>query len=332
MTVPRQPPSLARSLTGVVGGDDVALIGGTATFADASAATGKTVTITGLSLTGTTAGNYQLSSTGASATADITARLVTVTADAQSKVYGAADPALTYQVTSGSLVSGDAFTGSLTRAAGETVGAYAILQGTLALNSNYSLSYVGANLTIGTAPLTITAANASRQYGQANPLFTGSVVGVVNGDGITAIFATLAGPASPVGGYAIVPTAVDPNNKLGNYSLSLVNGTLTIGQAPLTVTAADAARHYGAPNPAFTGTITGILNSDNISATYSTTATQASPLGTYPITPTLVDPDSKLPNYSVTSNNGTLTISDALSIWSPTHHPDHHRRRPGCSS
>ena len=215
-------------------------------------------------------------------------------------------------------MSGDAFTGSLTRPAGETVGAYAVLQGTLALNSNYTLSYVSANLTIGTAPLTITAANASRQYGQANPLFTGSVVGVLNGDGITAIFATLAGPASPVGGYAIVPTAVDPNNKLSNYALSLVNGTLTVTQAPLTVTAADAARHYGAPNPAFTGSITGILNSDNITATYSTTANQASPLGTYPITPTLVDPDSKLPNYSVTSNNGTLTISDALSIWSPS--------------
>ena len=51
----------------------------------------------------------------------ITPRPVTVTADAKSKVYGDADPALTYQITSGTLASGDDFTGALTRVAGETV-------------------------------------------------------------------------------------------------------------------------------------------------------------------------------------------------------------------
>src|SRR5439155_1435321 len=69
---------------------------------------------------------------------------LTVTADAQSKVYGDADPALTYHITSGSLVNGDAFAGALSRDAGEDVGSYAITQGTLALSGNYDLSYVGA--------------------------------------------------------------------------------------------------------------------------------------------------------------------------------------------
>jgi len=54
-------------------------------------------------------------------------------------------------VTAGSLAAGDSFTGALTRVAGEAVSSYAILQGTLALNSNYTLSYVGATLTIGGA-------------------------------------------------------------------------------------------------------------------------------------------------------------------------------------
>ena len=49
--------------------------------------------------------NYSLTFVGANFT--ITAKPVTVTADPKSKVYGAADPALTYQVTSGSLGSGD---------------------------------------------------------------------------------------------------------------------------------------------------------------------------------------------------------------------------------
>ncbi len=76
----------------------------------------------------------------------ITAKPVTVTADAKSKVYGQADPALTY--TAGALLGDDAFTGSLTRAAGETVGTYRINQGTVSAGSNYAVSFTGANFTI----------------------------------------------------------------------------------------------------------------------------------------------------------------------------------------
>jgi hypothetical protein len=75
-------------------------------------------------------------------------RWIEVTADAQSKAYGAGDPALTYQITSGSLVFTDAFAGALTRDPGEHKGDYAITQGTLTLGSNYALSYIGDFLTI----------------------------------------------------------------------------------------------------------------------------------------------------------------------------------------
>ena len=74
--------------------------------------------------------NYTLDFTGANFT--ITPRPITVTADAKTKVSGEADPELTYEITSGELVAnGDAFTGALTRDPGETVGTYAITQGTL---------------------------------------------------------------------------------------------------------------------------------------------------------------------------------------------------------
>ena len=62
------------------------------------------------------------------------------------------------------------------------VGAYAITQGTLALSSNYALTYVGANLTVNPASLTITANNATKAAGQVNPTFTASYSGFVNGD------------------------------------------------------------------------------------------------------------------------------------------------------
>ena len=71
-----------------------------------------------------------------------------MTADDQTKVVGAVDPALTYKVTSGSLESGDSFSGALTRAPGETVGTYAITQGTLTAGGNYDLTFVGSTLKI----------------------------------------------------------------------------------------------------------------------------------------------------------------------------------------
>ena len=75
-------------------------------------------------------GNYTL--TYISADLTIGAKTVTVTAAAKSKTYGDADPALTY-TSAPALVTGDSFSGSLSRSPGENVGTYAINQGTLAL-------------------------------------------------------------------------------------------------------------------------------------------------------------------------------------------------------
>jgi hypothetical protein len=74
-------------------------------------------------------------------------RSITVTADAKSITVGDAEPALTYTFAP-ALIPSDAFTGALTREPGTVVGSYAILQGSLALNSNYTLTYVGANFVI----------------------------------------------------------------------------------------------------------------------------------------------------------------------------------------
>src|SRR5262249_40325443 len=79
--------------------------------------------------------------------------------------------------------------------------------------------------------------------------------------------------------------------------------------ATLTVTANNATRQYSDPNPTFTGMLTGVVNGDNITANYSTTATATSPVGTYSITATLSDPGNKLSNYNVTKTPGTLTVA-----------------------
>ncbi len=95
---------------------------------------------------------------------------------------------------------------------------------------------------------------------------------------------------------------------MGNYTITTNAGTLIVTTAPLTVTANDTNRVYGTANPDFTGSILGLVNDDDISATFTSAAIISDPPGTYPITPELSDPDVKLGNYTVTTNIGTLTI------------------------
>jgi PKD repeat protein len=87
--------------------------------------------------------------------------------------------------------------------------------------------------------------------------------------------------------------------------------SLVVSPAPLTVTASNATCQAGGPIPVFTGTITGLQNNDNITATYSSSATTNSPAGSYAIVPTLVDPNGLLVNYLAVTNDGTLTVTSA---------------------
>jgi 6-phosphogluconolactonase (cycloisomerase 2 family)/Zn-dependent membrane protease YugP len=269
-------------------------------------------------VTASFAGDPNTKASSGSANLTVNPALLTVTASNATRVYGDPNPVFAFSITG--FVNGETaavLTGSpsCTTVADPTspIGSYAITcaQGTLAA-SNYTFTFVSGTLTISPAPLTATAASFSRLYGDPNPTFTGTITGIKNADNITAVYATTATQLSPVGAYVITVGLVDPTNKLGNYIVTLNNGTLTINPAPLTVTAANATMAFGGPVPALTGTITGIKNGDNITATYSTTATSASPAGTYPIVPALVDPNGKLGNYTVTSNNGTLTITQSV--------------------
>jgi uncharacterized repeat protein (TIGR03803 family) len=94
-----------------------------------------------------------------------------------------------------------------------------------------------------------------------------------------------------------------------DYSSASDTVSLVVLPVPLTVTASNASRLYGAANPMFTGTVTGLTNGDNITATYMTTATISSPVGTYPIVPALVDPNNRGPNYTLNIIDGTLTVT-----------------------
>jgi len=247
--------------------------------------------------------NYSLTYNGALLT--ITKRAVTITADAKSKTYGNADPALTYQITSGSLAFSDAFTGALVRATGENVGTYAINQGTVALSANYMLTFVPGVFSITQRAITITADAKTKTYGDADPALTYQLTSgtLVSGDGFTGNLTRAIGENG--GAYAIQQGTVTAG---ANYNLAFVGANLSITKRPLAVTAADAAKIAGAANPLLTGSIVGAVTADNITASYSTTATTISPPNTYPIVPS-IDANGAIGNYTVTLNNGTLTVT-----------------------
>src|SRR5262249_32500931 len=101
---------------------------------------------------------------------------LTVTADDQSKVYGAADPTLTYTA-SGTLYYGDTYaaisgvTLSTTTGAAATAGTQVItISGGTA--ANYAITDVNGTLTVSQAPLTVTADNQSKVYGATDPTLT----------------------------------------------------------------------------------------------------------------------------------------------------------------
>ena len=246
---------LSVTLTGLET-DDVVTAGGVGAFAQSNVGTSLNYTVNNLTLSGADSGNYHLTGgdSFSGSNGAITARTVNVTANAQSKVYGQSDPTLSYQVANADattgLVDATSFTGGLTRANGQNVGSYAIGQGNLALNSNYSINYTGADLTITPAALTLTARDNTKVYGDVLTLGSSAfdATGLQYSDAIDA--ATLTSPGAlataNAGTYSIVPssasgTAFDSSN----YDITYVSGDLSVTQRAVTLTADDRSRTYG---------------------------------------------------------------------------------------
>ena len=141
-------------LTNIYNMENVTVSGSTATYDTKHSGSGKTVSVSGLTLGGTAAGNYVLASASASgAIGTITAKDVTITANADAKIFGATDPIFTYSHTA--LGTGDTnavFSGALARTAGESIGSYSMLIGTLTAGTDYTLHFTSALFDILGAP------------------------------------------------------------------------------------------------------------------------------------------------------------------------------------
>lgn len=294
-------------------GDSITLAG-ISLAANAAANAGTTATDFSLntSLTSTGGLTYRVFVYG-SGTTTVTARPISVTADAKPMTYGDALPSLTYAITSGSLLNGDTLTGSLATLASSTanVGTYAITLGTLG-NPNYAITYTGADVTVSARAITVTADGQSMAYGDAVPTLTYTVggSGLVNGDTLSGALATAATSTSNVGSYAITQGTLGNSN----YAVTYTGANLAVTPATLTVTAADGSMVFGGSVPVLGYSVSGWKNqqTDSLLTGVSVTAnaTSASAVGSGYITVASGGTLSGAAagNYTLTYQQGQFTV------------------------
>jgi len=275
----------ALSFSGVLAGDQV--------FASASISTAGNTSLSGHlqagsypaaeivgALSGADAGNY----TATAITGAYTVTPLTLTVSGQTALNKVYDGTLVAPLSNASLngvLAGDdvALAPSGTFASknvgtGIAVTAVDALKGASA--ANYVVQQpVGFAAAITPAPLTLTASDASRYYGDPDPAFGFQLSGFVAGEtpasaGVTgaATATSTATARSGVGLYAIVPGA--GSLQAANYFVqTLVAGALTVTPRPLAVVADNVVRFAGDPNPSpfqYSTNVGGLVNGDALAS------------------------------------------------------------------
>ncbi len=321
-------PTLGVSYTGFVNGETSAVLGGTLTVTDSDAAptTGVGAYSGVITASGQTATNYTITYVAGNLT--VTPAPLTITAESLTKTYGQTVTLDDTDFTTNGLVNSDSVSSvslsSTGTAATATVAGspYAIIaSGAVGSGlSNYTITYVNGSLTVTPAPLTITADNETKTYGQTETLtgtdFTTS--GLVNSDSVSSVSLSstgAAGTAAVAGSpYAIIASGA-VGSGLSNYTISYVNGSLTVTPAPLTITADDVTRVYGASDPTLGVSYTGFVNGETsavLGGTLTVTDSDAAPttgVGAY--SGVITASGQTATNYTITYVAGNLTVTPA---------------------
>ena len=268
--------------TDKVSGDAVFASYTTASFADKNVGIGKTVSVIGISISGADAVNYNLLNTTATATADITARDLTVTATGINKVYDSNTSATVTLSTD--KVSGDAVLASYTTASfadknvgiGKTVSVIGIsISGADAVNYNLLNTTAGATADITVLHITGTFTAASKIYdGNTSAMvLTRSLVGSISGDAVSLTGGTATFSDKNVGNGKTVTLvgASLSGGDAGNYVLDSVSTTTAnITARDLTVTATGIDKVYDGFTTATVTLSTDKVSGDAVTASYTT--------------------------------------------------------------
>jgi filamentous hemagglutinin family protein len=303
---------------------EIFLLPGNSAFVTKDAGIGKSILFEHYGLGGKDSGKFSLFAASGTTTADITTRPLMVSANANTRTYTGD--------TSGSVVlndnriAGDVLVLSYAMAEfvdknvgnGKQVNVSGInLSGTDA--GNYAVaSTVTTSANITPAPLSITAADAWKYYGQTPDLLAFSAVGLVNGEVIGHVPQNSLGALTNAG-VAGAPYVITPCCATGvafsasNYFIRYVNGSLVVVPVGLTITASDYTKVFGETLMPRGFTVFGLVNDETIDAVLETSAGSAvtadvagSP---YPITPgKALGENFNAANYSIEYINGELTV------------------------
>jgi hypothetical protein len=236
-------PTFGYTVTGFVNGDTSSVVGGSAaetTSATSTSAPGSySITFSSEALTAT---NYTFSYVNGTLTVSQAPQTITFNAPASPVTYGVSQISLSASASSGLAVSFSVSSGSCS-VSGSTLTVTGegtcVVAANQAGNTDYSAAAtVSHSIVVNAAVLMVTANNASRVYGAANPTFTASFSGFVNGDTSSVLsgapsLTTTATATSTPGSYTI--TAAAGTLAARNYTFSFANGTLTVNAATQTI-------------------------------------------------------------------------------------------------
>ena len=271
------------ALNGVVAGDSVGTGGTTFAFTDKNAGTGKTVTVSGTTLTGADASNYTLS-VPATALADILAKAITATVTADGKTYDGTTAA-TGNVSLSGVVSGDAVAASGTvftfsdKNAG--TGKAVTVSGTTLTGAdagNYTLSIPATALADIVAKSIGGTVSANDKTYDGTTAATGTVAltGVVAGDAVTAggTVLTFSDKNAGVDKTVTVSGTVLSGADAGNYVLTLPATTIAdiFAKAISATVAANSKTYDGTTAATGSVSLSGVVSGDAVAATGTTFA------------------------------------------------------------
>ena len=164
---------------------------------------------------------------------------------------------------------------------------------------------MGGDLSDMSDPITLTAKDKSRYYGDENPSLEYTADGsILSG---SPILQCGANEESPVGAYDILVS----RGTVSNSKVKFVKGKMTVEKAPLVISVGNYTRSVNEKNPSFTIIYDGFKNGETSNVLtrqpYVTcSATSSSKPGTYDI----IVKGATAKNYEITFKCGTLTITE----------------------
>lgn len=313
-------PAFTFTAEGFVGDEDATVLNPQPTFF-CEADEWSNVGYYPVSLVDTISGDYKLSAADGMLT--ITKAPLTIIAHDMSRLYGDPNPWFTYDVEGyvngeGDWVLRNQPYSYIQADELSDVGTYPIeFRGATALN--YAISYIPGTLTVNKRPAVINVINASRCYGEENPIFAFYTDGYIAGEGdyVLTTRPTITTPAdrySDTGDYLLEASGAEATN----YEFSYVPGLLSVSKRELNLYADAVIRPYGEENPAFTYYGIGYVNDDTddvitVQPTFSTDANPCSDVGDY----TIDMWGAEARNYYINCYPGQLTIVQAMQdiVW-----------------